>query len=164
MRSYRVLLAAAFILVATVAGVAQEQPATTFSQLELAVACAPPPTFDPPAGEPLRIVGAQDSIPRTEFGTRDLIVVNGGTAAGVQLGQQFYVRRPNRFGMYDSTQRQGSRTVAWIRIVAANESTSIATFEHLCGPVGTGDYLEPFVAPVVPAGADRDEAPGEPDR
>jgi hypothetical protein len=163
MRSHRVLLAAAFILVATVAGVAQEQPATTFSQLELAIACAPPPTFDPPAGEPLRIVGAQDSIPRTEFGTGDLLVVNGGTAAGVQLGQQFYVRRPNRFGMYDITHRQGSKTVAWIRIVAANESTSIATFEHLCGPVAKGDYLEPFVAPVVPPGADLDEAPGEPD-
>jgi hypothetical protein len=163
MGSFYILLAAAFVLVATVGGAAQEQPATTFSQLEIAVACAPPPTFDPPAGEPLRIIGAQDVVARSEYGTRDLLVVNGGTAAGVQLGQQFYVRRPNRFGMYDSTRRQGSRTVAWIRVVAVNESTAIATFEHLCGPVAQGDYLEPFVAPVVPPGADRDDATGEPD-
>jgi hypothetical protein len=161
--AFHILLAAAFVLVATVGGAAQEQPATTFSPLELAVACAPPPTFDPPDGEPLRIIGAQDAVARSEYGTRDLIVVNGGTAAGVQLGQQFYVRRPNRFGTYDSTQRQGARTVAWIRVVAVNESTAIATFEHLCGPVGQGDYLQPFVAPVVPPGADRDEATGEPD-
>jgi hypothetical protein len=47
--------------------------------------------------------------------------------------------------------------------VAVNASTAIATLDHLCGPMAQGDYLEPFVAPVVPPGADRDEAPGEPD-
>lgn len=47
--------------------------------------------------------------------------------------------------------------------MAANESTAIGTFEHLCADVAQGDYLVPFVAPVVPAGADRDETPGEPD-
>jgi hypothetical protein len=162
MRSFRALLAAAFVLVATVAGVAQPQPAA-FSQLELAVACAPPPTFDPPAGEPLRIIGSQDSVRRTDYGTRDLLVVNGGTTAGVLLGQQYFVRRANRFGLDGTSVRRGSRTGGWIRIVAVNESTAIGTFEHLCADVAQGDYLQPFIAPVVPAGADRDEAPGEPD-
>jgi len=161
MRSRHILLAAAFVLVMTVAGLAQPPPAT-LSQLELAVACAPPPTFDLP-GEPLRIIGTQDAVPRSEYGERDLLVVNGGTAAGVQLGQQFYVRRANRFGLDESGRRRGSRTGGWIRVVAVNASTAIATFEHLCNDVVRGDYLEPFVAPVVPPGADRDEAPGEPD-
>ena len=62
-----------------------------------------------------------------------------------------------------SAARRASSTGGWIRIVAVNESTAIAAFEHICGAVGQGDYLEPFVAPVVPAGADRDETPGEPD-
>jgi hypothetical protein len=162
MRFFRALMAAAFVLVATVAGVAQPQPAA-FSQLELAVACAPPPTLDIPAGEPLRIIGSQDSVARTDFGTRDLLVVNGGTTAGVLLGQQYFVRRANRFGLDEAGMRRGSRTGGWIRIVAVNESTAVGTFEHLCGDVAKGDYLEPFVAPVVPDGADRDEAPGEPD-
>jgi hypothetical protein len=162
MRYVRVLLAAALVVVATVAGDAQPQP-STLSALEVAVACAPPPTFDPPAGVPLRIVGAQDSIARTDFGTRDRLVVNGGTADGVEIGQQFYVRRANRFGVDDSSLRRGARTGGWIRIVAVNGSTAIATFEHICADVAQGDYLEPFVAPVIPAGADRDEPTGEPD-
>ena len=161
MRSFRALLATAFVLITTVAGVAQPQPAV-LSQLELAVACAPPPTFDLP-GEPLRIIGAQDIVARSEFGSRDLLVVNGGTTAGVALGQQYYVRRANRFGLDYTGQGRGARTAGWIRIVAVNASTAIASLDHLCGPMGQGDYLEPFVAPVVPAGADRDEAPGEPD-
>ena len=44
-----------------------------------------------------------------------------------------------------------------------NESTAIATVDHVCGAMVTTDYLEPFVAPVLPPGADRDEASGEPD-
>lgn len=161
MRFFRAPLVAAYVLVAATGGVAQA-PAV-LSQLEIAVACAPPPTFDLPAGEPLRLIGTQDTVPRSEYGTGDLLVVNGGTGAGVQLGQQFYVRRANRFGLDAATHRRGSKTGGWIRIVAVNDSTAIATFEHLCNVVGQGDYLEPFVAPVVPPGADRDEAPGEPD-
>ena len=160
MRFFRAPVVAAFVLVAATGGVAQAQ--TVLSQLEIAVACAPPPTFDLPA-EPLRIIGTQDSIPRGEYGTRDLLVVSGGTTAGVQLGQQFYVRRANRFGLDPATHRRGSKTGGWIRIVAVNASTAIASLDHLCGPMGQGDYLEPFVAPVVPPGADRDEATGEPD-
>jgi hypothetical protein len=160
MRCFRVSLVAAFVLVAASGGVAQAQ--TELSQLEIAVACAPPPTFDLP-GEPLRIIGTQDSMPRGEYGTRDLLVVSGGTGAGVQLGQRFYVRRANRFGLDPATHRRGSKTGGWIRIVSVNESTAIASFEHICSTVGQGDYLEPFVAPVIPPGADRDEAPGEPD-
>jgi len=163
MRFVRILLAAALVLVATVPGFAQPQPAM-LSQLEMAVACAPPPSFDLP-DEPLRIIGAQDVVARSEYGTRDLLVVNGGSAAGVLLGQQFYVRRANRFGIdyAYAGPKLGARTLGWIRIVAVNGSTAIASFEHICGAVGQGDYLEPFVAPVIPLGADRDEAPGEPD-
>jgi hypothetical protein len=162
MRSSRLILTAAFVLVA--AGSAVAQAPTELSSLEVAVACAPPPTLETPTGNVLRIIGTQDVSPREEFGSRDLLVINGGTSAGVQLGQQFFVRRANRFGLYSGTsQPQGARTGGWIRVVAVNESTAIAAFEHLCGPVARNDYLEPFVAPVVPPGADRDEAPGEPD-
>ena len=160
MRLFRVLLSAAFVLVAAMDGAAQA-PAE-LSQLQIAVACAPPPTFDLPA-EPLRIIGTQDTVRRSEYGTGDLLVVSGGTAAGVQLGQQFYVRRANRFGLDPATQRRGSKTGGWIHIVAVNESTAIAAFDHVCNNVGQGDFLVPFVAPVIPPGADRDEAPGEPD-
>jgi hypothetical protein len=130
--------------------------------MELAVACAPPPTLDVPTAQ-FHIIGTQDVVPRSEFANRDQLVIDGGTNAGVQLGQQFFVRRANRFGMSDGAVRRGVRTLGWIRVVAVNDTTAIATFDHICAATMRNDYLEPFVAPVVPAGADRDEAPGQPD-
>ena len=161
MRSVPVMLAAALIIAAAGSTFAQ---APQMSPLEVAVACAPPPTLDTPTGKLLRVIGAQDVVARTEFGTGDMLMINGGTEAGVQLNQVYFVRRANRFGTYGGgAGHQGARTGGWVRIVAVNESNSVAAFEHVCGPVAANDYLEPFVAPVVPPGADRDEAPGEPD-
>jgi hypothetical protein len=102
-------------------------------------------------------------VARTSFSDRDLLVIDGGTKSSVLLGQQFFVRRANRFGVSDPTHARGARTLGWIRVVAVNESTAIATVDHICGGMGKMDYLEPFVRPVLPAGADRDETPGEPD-
>ena len=161
MRSVRVLLAAATIVAAAGSALAQAPP---MSPLAVAGACAPPPTLDTPTGKLLRVIGAQDVVARTEFGSGDMLTINGGTDAGVQLNQLYFVRRANRFGTYGSSAgHQGARTGGWIRIVAVNESTAVAAFEHVCGPVAANDYLEPFAAPVVPPGAERDEAPGQPD-
>ena len=144
------------------AGVAGAQT-TVFTPLEIAVACAPPPSADGAPANPLHLVGTQDTTARRVFGDRDLLVLDGGTSRGVLLGQQFFVRRVNRFGISDLKRARGARTLGWIRVVAVNESTAIATVGHVCSAMVLMDYLEPFVAPVVPSGADRDEAPGQPD-
>jgi hypothetical protein len=44
-----------------------------------------------------------------------------------------------------------------------NDASAIASIDHLCDAIAQGDYLEPFVAPVVPAEADRDDPSGDPD-
>jgi hypothetical protein len=151
-------------LVLAAAGVAAAQPATgTLSLLEKAVACAQPPSFDGPPSQPLHILGSQDTVPRALLGPRDLLVIDGGTEAGVQLGQQFFVRRMNTFGMARGARAAGTTTAGWISIVAVNGSTAIASVDHACGPLLEMDFLVPFVAPVLPAGADRDETPGQPD-
>jgi hypothetical protein len=129
-----------------------------------AVGCAPPPSNDGAPDNALHIIGAQDPEPRALFGSRDLLVVDGGTDVGVRLGQQFFIRRSNAFfGTTGGLRQIGSRTVGWIRVVAVNESTAIATVDHACGGIIQMDYLEPFVMPVVPDGAERDDASGEPD-
>ena len=151
-------------LLLAAAGVAAAQTNTgTMSPLEKAVACAPPPSFDGPPPRPLHILGSQDTVQRALLGPRDLLVVDGGTEAGVQLGQQFFVRRMNTFGMARGTRAAGTTTAGWISIVAVNGSTAIASVDHACGALLEMDFLVPFVAPVVPAGADRDETPGQPD-
>jgi hypothetical protein len=154
-------IALAVIIVTWVASAAYAQTGNTLSPIEMAVACAPPTSSDNAPAHVLRIIGSQDAVPRNLFGNRDLLVIGGGTSAGVQIGQQFFVRRTTHFGA--SRRGRGARTLGWVRVVAVNESTAIATVDHVCGGMVKSDYLEPFVAPVLPTGVERDETPGEPD-
>jgi len=133
------------------------------SPLEISVACAPPPSMSEPHPAAPRVLGSQDTAPRSLFGSGDLLMVSDGTASGLQLGQRFFVRRANRFGAAYGRNAIGIRTLGWIRIVSLNESTAIASIEHLCDGIVAQDYLEPFVRPVVPVAAALDDTPGEPD-
>lgn len=155
----RFVLAAMFVTCAAPAALAQ--PEETLSPLAIAVACSPPPTFDAAPATALRVIGSQDSTPRALFGNRDLLVIGGGTGAGVQVGQQFFIRREITFG--GGRTPRGVKTLGWMRIVAVNESTAIGLVDYACGGIMSTDYVEPFVAPVVSADFYKDETPGEPD-
>ena len=154
------LLAALFI--AFSAAVASAQPGDVpLSPLEIATACAPPPSLDDAPPHALRIIGSQDTTPRALFGDRDLLVINGGTSAGVQLGQQFFIRRTMTFG--GNRVSRGAKTLGWMRVVAVNESTAIALIDHVCGGIVINDYLAPFVVPQIPSAAESNETAGQPD-
>ena len=162
MRCQTWVMTAAVVMAAAAPAVAQsEMP--VLSPVQVAVACAPPPTF---AGEPdhaRHIAGAQDTAPRTVFGSRDLVVLDGGAKDGLQLGQWFFVRRANRFGMYGPGHGRGAKTLGWLHVVAIDDATAIAQVDHTCGAVIAGDYLEPFVLPAMPASVDTTETGGDPD-
>jgi hypothetical protein len=161
MRSCTLVLAAA--IVAAGSGIAAAQTEQKFTPMELAAGCAPPPTLSgAPSGAP-HVIGSQDTVARRLFGVRDLLVVDTGTKAGLDLGQQFYVRRESRFGMGYDEKARGVTTVGWVHVVAVNEKTAIALVDQACGGIIAGDYLDKFAAPVVPPNADRDERTGEPD-
>jgi hypothetical protein len=147
------------------AGTAAAQSAAEMTPLEVSVACGAPVLSDDGTKHALHIIGGQDTVARTTFGNRDLLTIDGGTAAGVQLGQEYYVRGMSRIAPmpYQGGAQQSLRTAGWVRIVAANERTSIAQVIRSCGAMLNGDYLEAFKPPSVPAGADRDEATGDPD-
>jgi hypothetical protein len=137
--------------------------APSLSAVETAVACAPPLTTDDAPPNSPRIIGAQDTTARALYGPRDLLVVGAGTSSGLQLGQQFFVRRANRFGSSADRRWQGARTLGWIRLVAVSDSTAIAAVDHGCDVISQGDYIEPFTAPVVPADVEHDRPAGDPD-
>ena len=99
MSLHRILAATALLALAAPAAHAQP-PADSLTPIQTAVACAVPPATS--RGAPvaaLRVIGAQDTVPRSLFGQRDLLVVSGGSANGVQLGQQYFVRRREGFGI-----------------------------------------------------------------
>src|SRR5688572_27769357 len=140
------------IVVAAYSGSADAQSLPrTLSAAEIAVVCAPAFAVTQQPADALRIIGGQDSEVRLLFGPQDLVIVNGGTQAGVQIGQEYFVRRQFQFGRPPRSQPQTVRTAGWLRIVAVNDTTAIAQLDMACDGVRAGDYLEPFTVPVVPA-------------
>lgn len=151
MRNRPFLILSTIVVAACARGVYAQSVPRMLSAPEIAIACAPSFALTAAPTEGLRVLGSQDSELRLLLGPRELVVVNGGTQAGVQVGQQYFSRRPFKFGRPSSSQPQTVHTTGSLRIVAVNETTAIAQLEMTCDGVLAGDYLEPFVAPVVPA-------------
>src|SRR5438045_4174714 len=156
MRLARTLFA--LFALAPIAAAAQS-PDRALTPLEMQTACGPPTSLQVPS-EPLHVIGSQDPENRFVFGTTELLVLDGGAARGVQLGQQFVVRRPMIQGD-DRKNFAAIHTNGWLRVVAVNEKTALARVEHFCDAITAGDYLEPFMAPSLAADLDRNNPAGE---
>jgi hypothetical protein len=156
MRSRGVLVVSAIVLLGHLAPLSAQSSPAALSTSEISVACAPSLTIVPerPVVHKLRIVGAQDTVPRALFGKPDVVVISGGTKNGVQLDQQYAIRREFVFGRKAKGQLQTIHTTGWLRVVAVNDTTAIAQIENICDGVTAGDYLEPFVTPVPTTGGE----------
>jgi hypothetical protein len=100
----------------------------------------------------LRITGSNDPDRHLVFATGQSVTVNGGTDSGVQVGQEYFVRRlPKRFGASgpDFDHPVNVHTVGWVKVVAADTSSAIAKVVHSCDALMLDDYLEPFAAPAL---------------
>jgi hypothetical protein len=101
----------------------------------------------------IRIVGSQDTVDRGTFGMPEVLVLNGGTNRGLKVDTLYFVRR-----LYRTAETQHDKlahtvqTGGWVRVVAVNEKMALVSPVHACGDIRAGDYLEPFVAPVVQEG------------
>jgi hypothetical protein len=149
---------AAALLAAAMPAAAQHGPAAAVTHLPadvLALACAPTAAYTEP-DSPLRVTGGQDSFTRRNYQPGDLVTLNAGSRNGIEIGQQYYVRR---LRTADGEQLAPSTpativTAGWLRVWAVDDTMSLATIEHACDAVEVGDYLEPFSLPVPPvAGA-----------
>ena len=116
-----------------------------------------------PADMSLRISAGRERG-KSLFGPGDALVIKGGTPQAVKVGQEYYVRRviPDRFVApgRDGVTTSSIHTAGWVRIVEVHDDSAIATITKVCDAIEEGDYLEPFLKPVVPSTA---AAPGEPD-
>jgi hypothetical protein len=150
----RGLVATAALLTAfTAPAAAQRGPAPSNTNLPadvLSVACAPRMTFELP-DRSLRVTGGQDATPRRVWGPGDLITINAGTDHGIEIGQQYFVRRVQ----VENNQKVSRMTpasvatVGWIKVWALEKEMSLVTVVHACDTMEVGDYLEPFVMPTV---------------
>ena len=129
------------------------------------LACAPMSLPAPPVPAIQVVTGYVDG--RIMFGPGEPLVVNAGTLHGLQVGQQYFVRRHVRDRFTPATADfvpTSIHTAGWVTIVDARESMAVATVTHACDGIVEGDYLEPFAPPVLPtaalAGAPDFEHPG----
>jgi hypothetical protein len=142
---------AALLATLTVPVTAQRAPAPQPTRLApevLALACAPTMVFDAPP-RPLRITGGQDTVVRASFAPGDLVTVNAGIENGIEVGQEYFVRRvqPAERRPVSRENPATIRTAGWIRIYAVDDKLSLATVTYACDSIETGDYLEPLVLP-----------------
>jgi len=130
---------------------AQTGPAPNPTHLDaqlIALACSPTLSFTAPAPS-LLVTGGQDASTRYVFRPGDLITINGGSDNGIEVGQEYYVRRvqsPRGTGV-SRTSPAIIRTAGWIRIYAVDPTMSLATISHACDTIEIDDYLEPFTVP-----------------
>lgn len=148
------LCVAAGLLAATTSLSGQRGPAMGVTHLPadvLALACAPKAAYEEPLAS-LRITGGQDSFIRHSYAPGDLVTINAGSINGIEIGQQYYVRRlqvePRQPVSRDTPTT--IRTTGWIRVWAVDIDMSLATIEYACDTIDVGDFLEPFVLPFVP--------------
>jgi hypothetical protein len=126
-------------------------PAPSWAYNDLA--CAPSlRTGEPPADESprLRVVGVQDITHRSLLAAPDVLVISGGSNAGIQAGQRYFVRRIMTTKTNDDLPAT-IHTAGWIQILGVDTMVSTATIVHSCDGILLDDYLEPFVEPTVPA-------------
>jgi hypothetical protein len=144
---------AALLTALTAPAAAQRGPAPSNTNLPadvLSVACAPRVTFELP-DRSLRLTGGQDATPRRVWGPGDLLTINAGTDHGIEVGQQYFVRRVQ----VENNQKisritpASVATVGWVKVWALEKEMSLATVVHACDTMEVGDYLEPFVMPTV---------------
>jgi hypothetical protein len=141
-----------------VAQSAPRQPVVRDISRELS--CGPEAVVLPPAPS-IRVIASQEPGKRL-FGPGETVIVSGGSAQGVRVGQEYFIKRvvTDQFAMPLSGFIPVSiSTAARLRIVDVESDLAFGTIFDACDGVLDGDYLVPYVRPVVPVL----EAAGEPD-
>jgi hypothetical protein len=153
-RSTAGVLIAVGLLAATTPARAQRGPVTLSTKLSpevLSLACAPGAATEAPP-TPLRVTGGQDSFARRIYAPGDLVTINAGNKNGIEVGQEYYVRRVQTdYGQIISRAQPATiRTTGWVKVYAVDDEMSLVTVTHACDTIEVGDYLEPFKLPVMP--------------
>jgi hypothetical protein len=127
-------------------------PPTGLSPDVLKMGCAPALAYEEPP-TPLRITGGQDSFVRRAHSTSDLVTINAGSKNGIEVGQEYFVRRVLIARKAPITRATPAtiQTAGWIKVYAVDDEMSLATVSYACDTIEVNDYLEPLVHRPMPA-------------
>jgi hypothetical protein len=158
----RTFVTAAMLCVATPL-FAQTGPAPAMTRMPpdvIAQACAPSLVFTKPVLSML-VTGGQDASTRLVFRPGDLVTINAGSENGIEVGQEYFVRRvqaPRGTGISRNAPAT-IHTTGWVKVYAVEKRMSLVTVTHACDAIDVGDYLEPFTVPQPPSAEVNPPAP-----
>jgi hypothetical protein len=141
------------------AAVSAQTPAPDLAPVTITprmLACADTPAVAAPIGS-LRVRASHTPDDRASYVRGDILVLDAGTAAGLEPGQRFFARRtlPASSGAAaPSPDHPGVvHTAGWVTVTAvdAGTGTALARIDGSCAPIAPGDYLDPYVEPRLPA-------------
>lgn len=102
------------------------------------------------AVRPAGTVLSQGSASRGLFGPLDELVIDGGSRAGIRVGDNFIVRRRYETPLVENRRPvMGEHSSGLVQIVSADDEVATALVVYSCDEIMSGDYLVPF-APVPP--------------
>jgi hypothetical protein len=116
---------------------------------------------------PFSVVSAERVEYQDHFSEGDVVYIDGGVEQGVSAGDRFFIYHRDRQLVHPvSASDMGIifRQIGQLRVLCAQEDSSIAEVTYACDPVSLGDLLQPF-APVpvplviMPDPTDRCDAP-----
>ncbi len=161
------VLCAVMVGIGATAAVAQEPlPPHAFGTLGMypkRLSCADLPVYSSPS--PVhRLASAHESDGklRRAFAAPDTLTLPGGTTAGLQTGQQYFVRRLLLSPNHEKPSVAGPgmvHTAGWVTIIGSDQFAALARIDHACDGFVKGDYLEPFTPGPMPTAV---AAPGTP--
>jgi len=102
---------------------------------------------------PFRIESAERVDTQINYTEGEIVYIDGGAAQGVQAGDRFSILHHTRDLEHPvSASFMGTiyRQVGHLRVLCAQENTSIAEIIYACDPIEIGDVLEPFQPVPVP--------------
>jgi hypothetical protein len=108
---------------------------------------------------PFMIASSERIAYQDQYSEGEIVYINGGAAQGVEAGDRFFILhriRPLNHPVSNSELGVVYSQVGQLRVLCAQENTSIAEITMACDPVLIGDVLKPFAPIPVPLVIDPD--------
>ena len=99
---------------------------------------------------PFEISSSERIEYQDQYSEGEIVYINGGSAQGVEAGDQFFIMhlvRPLNHPVSSSYLGTVYTQVGQLKVLFAQENTSIAEITYACDPVLIGDVLKPFKCP-----------------
>jgi len=105
------------------------------------------------------ISSAERMAYQDQYSQGDIVYINGGVNQGVEAGDRFFILhriRPLNHPVSNSPLGVVYSQVGQVKVLCAQEDTSIAEITYACDPIHIGDVLKPFSPIPVPLVIDPD--------